>query len=220
MFKIISGSKRKLRGFGGPSGATKASGGSRIIMDDAFRLVRNHSWKDGNLKNTIDKLKKLKERHDTKEISRKEKFESKLFRYYFLKEKHCLVVVWRGVSVIKYKNGAIYEGVFSMRSGSPKGYGKLSHDDGSWVRGMFENGKHKGEGKGIKYKNGVIYRGDFFCGQEWGEGVRKEPDGSSYRGLFTKGEFKNGIGRSKNKDGSFSEYYYLDGHSQGRPQFF
>jgi hypothetical protein len=95
-----------------------------------------------------------------------------------------------GFGIQKWKDGAVYQGLFNNNRAN--GLGIFKHSDGDEFKGEFVNDRAFGYGM-YKHSNGATYEGFWVDDCQNGIGEEKWSDNSEYTGLYTKGK-KQGLG--------------------------
>lgn len=90
-----------------------------------------------------------------------------------------------GQKIIKYSNGAVYEGNVNSNN-RPHGFGKKKYANGNRYAGYFENGKRNGSGK-LTFVDGDVYDGEYVYGLRTGKGKYTWANGNYYIGDFADG---------------------------------
>jgi hypothetical protein len=120
---------------------------------------------------------------------------------------------------VTYADGSKYEGEFQYDKENGTGIFEDEkseyHFDGEWLNGM----KH---GQGVLTHAGYKYIGEFFEGEESGEGSLELPDGGCYSGAWLKGMFHGKgvyIYPSEGECRYEGEFYEQLRHGQGKMYF-
>lgn len=95
-----------------------------------------------------------------------------------------------GFGVQKWKDGAVYLGLF--KSNRANGLGIFKHSDGDEYKGEFINDRACGYGL-YRHSNGATYEGYWLDDCQNGIGQEKWSDNSEYEGYYVKGK-KQGLG--------------------------
>ena len=114
-------------------------------------------------------------------------------------------------TIIKYKDGTIYEG--DVKDGKENGYGTTTYKDGAVYVGNYKNGLWHGQGK-MTWANGEVYEGEFKNGFRH-RGKTTYPNRGFYDGYY-RYNMKNGRGMYQWPDGSVYVGEWLNDEPYGR----